>query len=383
LKYEDLLERARALGPGIRERQEETARLRRLPDATVHELRESQLLRACQPTEYGGFGLPFGTQTDIGIEIARHCGSTGWVTSVFGTHHWIVGMFPPEALDDIWGEDPGALCASAFATATETVERVDGGYRISGRWLFSSGIHAADWCVIMVRQPGDDGEIRRWFMLVPSATWQILDTWNTVGMCGTGTHDFVIDDAFVPDYMAAPVDELSLEVIDGRDYRGTPYQLPFEGPVSWCVSVASIGIAATALEAFCETMGPRVSLMAGKMGDNPVMHLRVAEASAEMDAANALYQKDMAFFRQVCSGNAEFTLADRARTARNAAYVGVLNRRAVTRLSEAMGARGLASDNPVHQARQDIDAGCSHISMVWDANAQPYGQALLQESPAG
>ncbi len=375
--HSELLETARSMGERIAARREEASRLRRLPDDTVTELVESGLLRACQPKEYGGYGLPYGTQTEIGIELARYCGSTGWIASVCGMHHWFVGKYAPAALNDVWGDNPKAIVASAFASGPEHVEHVDGGYRIKGRWLFCSGVHAADWCIIMVRLPDENGEPRLWFMLIPSEDWAILDTWDTVGMRGTGTHHFEVEEAFVPAHRAMLVEDMSLEVIEGRDYRGTPWQLPFEGCVAWCVSVPTIGLAATALDAFCEAMGPRIGIVAGKMGDNPVMHLRVSEASAEIDAARALYESDIAFFQRVCDGKAEFTLADRARTARNAAYVGVLNRRAVTRLSEAMGARGLSSDNLVHQARRDIDAACSHISMMWDANAQPYGSILL------
>ena len=379
LTEQDLLERAKSLAPQLAERRDQAYRDRTLPDETVRELIEAGFFRACQPAQGGGYQLPFGTQTSIGIELARFCGSSGWIASVIGSHHWIVGKFEPEAQLDVWGDQPTALVASAFASAGATATLEDGGYRISGRWLFASGIQFSDWCLILARPPApdsDDAEMR--FMLVPKRDFNVEDSWTAVGMRGTGSHDLTIEDAFVPAHRTlshAAINEIDTpgSVSEG----GETFRLPFAGIVSFCVSAPTIGLAAGAMEVFRTEMGSREGILAGRLAANTNLQVRTAEASAEVDCAKLLYDADIAEMRRRSAAGASWSSSDVARFERDASYIGVLNRRAVARLAEAMGAKGLAEDNFVHRAFVDVQAACSHISMVWDANAQPYGRALL------
>src|SRR5262245_12812171 len=136
----EILARARRLVPMLRERALETERLRRLPEATYHAFQEAGFFKIMQPRRYGGFELEFGTQTELGVELGRACGSSAWVGSLLACHAWIVGMFPEQAQDDVWGENPAAVIASSFLRECSASTRVAGGYRVSGRWKLSSGV---------------------------------------------------------------------------------------------------------------------------------------------------------------------------------------------------------------------------------------------------
>jgi 3-hydroxy-9,10-secoandrosta-1,3,5(10)-triene-9,17-dione monooxygenase len=374
----ELISRARALGPALGERRAKTHDLRRLPEETIADLVSAGLLKACQPERVGGYELPFGAQTSAGAEIAKHCGSSAWIVSVCGTHHWMLGKFAPEAQDDVWGENPDAISASAFASAYQTTEKVDGGFKISGRWLFSSGIHACDWVIVVGRIPQENGPPQGWFMLVPRRDFEIQDNWRTVGLRGTGSNDIIIKDAFVPEHRT--LGHAEINALDTPGTKGKPnsvYRMPMHAVINYCVSAPTLGLAEGAMASFAADMAPRTDVFAQKIASNATLQLRTSESSAEIDCARLLYANDIARIRDSVSGGPALELEEMARIKRNASYVGQLSKRATARLAAAMGARGLDEDNFVHMAHADISAACSHISMVWDTCALPYGMAKL------
>jgi len=374
----DLIDRARNLAPRLAERRAKAQELRRVPDETISDIVSAGLLKACQPTRGGGFELPFGAQTSAGTELARFCGSSAWIVSVCGTHHWMLGKFEHQAQLDVWGKNSDAISASAFASAYQTTEKVEGGFTVSGRWLFSSGIHACDWCIIVGRLPRKDGPPDAWFMLVPKENFEIKDTWHAVGLRGTGSHDLVIEKAFVPDHRT--IGQMEINAIDTpgtKDDKGSPYRMPMQGVINYCVSAPTLGLAEGALSAYSDAMAARTDVFAQRIAKNATLQLRTSEATAEIDCARLLYTADMARIRNSLTNNNPLTLADIARIKRNASYVGQLAKRATGRLAEAMGASALDDSNFVHLALADISAACSHISMVWDTCALPYGMAQL------
>lgn len=353
---------------------------RSMPRPVVEAMKNAGLFRACQPARVRGLGLPFGAQTRVGAKLAETWGSAGWLASVIGTHHWILGKFAYPAQDRVWGQDPEAIVASAFASVDARTERVDGGFRIGGRWLFASGIEFADWCIVLAPPPAADDLPR--FMIVAKADFEILDTWRAVGMRGTGSHDLTIESAFVPEHSSLRVDDIEAirtpGVVDAEDAN---FRLPFSGVVSFCVAAPALGLARGALEAFRADMSARAGIIAGKLAANTNLQVRAAEASAEIDCAQLLYDAAIDRMAEKAQSASSWTALEVAQLKRDASYLGLLCRRAVDRLAEAMGAKGLTEENPVQTAKQDVHAACAHISMVWDANAQPFGRGLLGLDP--
>src|ERR1700690_145446 len=137
----DMIARARAMMPTMRKRAEQAEALRPIPDETHREFAGAGFYRVLQPARYGGFELDYGTQTEMSIELAQGCASSGWIASITACHAWIVGMFPPEAQEHIWGDDSGTLIASAFMPPSDyRIERETGGWKVGGRWDFSGGV---------------------------------------------------------------------------------------------------------------------------------------------------------------------------------------------------------------------------------------------------
>jgi len=374
----DLVSRLRKLGPSFFERRLHQKDLRRLSEENISDLIDSQVLKACQPKRVGGFELPFGAQTSAGAEIAKYCGSSGWVVSVCGTHHWMMGKFPLEAQDDVWGENPNLVVASAFASETESIKILKNGYKISGKWLFASGIHLCDWIIILCRIPKENSPPKMTFMLVPKEDFKIHDTWKTVGLRGTGSHDITIQDAFVPTHRTIGHSEInSLDTPGTVNNPKSIYRMPMSGIINYCVSAPTLGMAEGALNVFTEEMSPRTSVFAQKVANNPTLQLRTSETSAEIDCARLLYENDLYKIKDSVEKSNPLKIEDLAKIKRNASYVGELAKRATNRLSSTMGAKGLNESNLVHLANSDINAACSHVSMVWDTCSLPYGMSKL------
>jgi 3-hydroxy-9,10-secoandrosta-1,3,5(10)-triene-9,17-dione monooxygenase len=226
---EEFLGRVRALLPVIRERAPRAEQLRRLPDETFADFQEAGLFRAMQPKRYGGFELDPEFFYQAITEVGAVCGSSGWVFAVVGVHNWHLALFPPQAQEDVWGEDDSIQLSTSLAP-TGKVERVDGGYRVSGRWSFSSGCDFCGWAVLGgIAPPAEAGgpPDARTFLL-PRADYAIDDNWQVMGLCGSGSKDIVVADAFVPDYRThSYLDAFHLRNPGTAVNDGPLYRLPF------------------------------------------------------------------------------------------------------------------------------------------------------------
>jgi 3-hydroxy-9,10-secoandrosta-1,3,5(10)-triene-9,17-dione monooxygenase len=176
--YEEAMARARAIVPVLRERAQKAEDARILIRENEQLLHETGLFRYHQPKMFGGMELDFVAVVDITAEIARGCPSTGWNVGNLGCHHWILGYYEPETQREVWEANPDALIASSIALAAGRGRKVDGGFMVSGRWPFSSGVDNSDWNMLAVTVYGDDGKTAfDWRLcLVPKSDYEIIDT---------------------------------------------------------------------------------------------------------------------------------------------------------------------------------------------------------------
>ena len=375
----DLIKRVGTLAPKLIERRAKGASLRRLPDETMADLVATTALRACMPARFGGHELPFGTHTDVAMELAKTCGSTGWVAGIIGSHNWWLGKYQIESQHEVWDNNADALVAAAFASKPGTkAVAVDGGYRVSGEWMWCSGIDHCDWCSLMTPVPQASGPPDLVMVLLKRGDYTVHDVWNVPGMKATGSNNVIVDDLFVPKYRVTRVAELNNKASPGQKLNESwIYKLPMLDVFGYSVAGPTLGCARGALEGFIASMTGRSGLDGSKVTDHPTLQARVAESSAEIDAAQALYDTDMAFLRATAQANGDLTSAEIGRIKRNCAYVVTLAKRAASRLIEAMGANGVSDSNPVAIAFADTMAGASHRALNWDVNGVAYGKILF------
>jgi resorcinol 4-hydroxylase (FADH2) len=369
----EITARARAMVPVLRARAAETEALRRLPDATNRAFVEAGFYKIMQPRRYGGYELEFGMQTVLGCELGRACGSAAWVASITSCHPWIAGMFPKEAQDEIWSDDTDTALSSSFFAVAPKAERVAGGYLISGRWKFSSGVDHCQWAVVMLPMGA-----KAFFVLLRLAECRVEDTWHAIGLAGSGSNDIVAENVFTPDYRILDTDAVK----SGGPSPGSAvndhylYRLPVLAPLTFSIVGNALGIARGIYDDVVQGLAAQTS-RSGPVAANQSIHIRVAEAAAEIAAANALVFADREeIIRKGKAGDA-FALADRVRYRRDLSFAGQLCVRAVEHLFPILGARGLMSDHPVQRGWRDLRAVTHHLAMTWDIQASTYGAVTL------
>lgn len=360
---EPYLDRVRALLPALRERAPQAERLRRLPDETLADFQEAGLFRALQPKRYGGYELDPGTFYEAVIEVGAVCGSSAWILGVIGIHNWHLAIFPPQAQEDVWGEDTGVQLSTSLAP-TGSVERADGGYRLKGRWSFSSGCDFCRWAVLgAVVPPAEEGQPpdARIF-LVPRRDYGIEDNWHVMGLSASGSKDLVVADAFVPEYRTHSYEDAFHLRHPGTAVNDAPlYRLPFGLLFSYAITAPAIGAALGALAAFREQSAQRINLRdRSRVAEDPFTQVRLAEAVAEIGAARDRLLDNFAAMMRLVRAGEPIPLSDRARYRWDAGKAIEWSVRAVDRLFAASGGRGIFLDNPIQRAWRDIHAMRAH-----------------------
>ena len=383
-RFEELMARAEALIPVLRERAPRAEELRRLPDETISDLHSSGLFRILQPARVGGSELPYRALFELTAVIGRGCGSTAWVLANLAAHHWLLGMWHPEAQNEIWGQSPDSLISSALAFARGRARRVEGGYRLSGRWPFSSGIDPSTWNIFgAIVNDEETGQSEPRMFLVRASDYTIIDTWQVIGLAGTGSNDVEVVDVFVPAYRT-----LSTERIRGGPNRGselnpgTLYKLPAVSLFAFAVAGVSLGIARGAIQHFAQTTRTRRSAYTGRnIADFTNMQVHLAEAAALADAAEATVLRDCDEATRITEAGVVPSIDQRARYRRDGAFAATLCTRAVDLLFAATGGNAIYESNPIQRAFRDVHAANAHYMLNWDVNGAVYGRVALGLPP--
>ena len=372
------LDRVRALLPTLRARALDAEQLRRLPDQTFNDFQEAGLFRCLQPKRFDGYELDPVTFYQAIMEVGAVCGSSAWILGILGVHNWHLALFPPRAQEDVWGEDTSIQLSTSLAP-TGTVERVDGGFRLRGRWSFSSGCDFCHWAVLGGMVPpvnaGEPPDARTF--LVPRQDYAIDDNWYVMGLCGTGSKDLVVEDAFVPEYRTHSYRDAFHLMNPGAVVNDAPlYRLPFGLVFPAGLASPAIGVALGALEAFRVQAKTRVSPRdRTRVAEDPLIQFRLAEAAAEVDAARDRLLGNFAeMMRLVCAGK-EIPLTQRARYRWDAAKATDWSVRAVDRLLEASGGGGIFLDNPIQRAWRDVHAMRAHAGNNPERAAAVFGRS--------
>jgi 3-hydroxy-9,10-secoandrosta-1,3,5(10)-triene-9,17-dione monooxygenase len=360
---ETYLARVRDLLPALRERAAEAEKLRRLPDETFADFQQLGLLRALQPKRWGGFELDPGTFYQAVVEVGAVCGSSGWILGVLGVHNWHLAIMEPRAQQDVWGEDDGVQLSTSLAP-TGSVERVDGGFRMHGRWSFSSGCDYCDWVVlggaVPPASPGEPPDLR--VFLLPRRDYRIDDNWHVMGLCATGSKDVVVEDAFVPEYRTHAYKDAFVLNHPGCAINDAPlYRLPFGLVFTYGIVSPAIGAAQGALDAFREQARRRINVRDGSRAvEDPFMQYRLAEAAAEIDAARDRMLRNFAEMMRLARAGEEIPLTLRARIRWDSGKAVDRSVYAVDRLFEASGGHGIFLGNPIQRAWRDVHAMRAH-----------------------
>jgi 3-hydroxy-9,10-secoandrosta-1,3,5(10)-triene-9,17-dione monooxygenase len=362
---EILVERARAMIPALKARSEAAVAARSVPAETVREMQEAGFFRVLQPKRYGGYEHDPQVFYDIQMTLAEGCMSTAWIYGVIGVHPFQLGLFDAKAQADVWSKDDSTLVSSSYQPVGK-IERVEGGYRISGRWGFSSGCDHCQWVflgsLIPPLEAGGPPEMRTF--LLPRSDYQIVHDWNVFGLQATGSHGIVVDKAFVPEHRTHKAVDGFLCKNPGQLQNTTPlYRLPWAQVFVRAVSSAAIGALQGALNAFIGIAAKRVSTNTGKSTklDPFALNAAARTQSAILEMKTVLYKSFDEMMKRINAGE-EIPIQDRIRYRFESSQIA---RRCAVLCDELMpllGGRAIYMDSPVVRYWLDINAARAHVA---------------------
>ena len=383
----ELLARARAIAATARARAQATEAARRVGEDIIAEMRQADLFRVLLPKQYGGFEYGFDVFARIVAAIANGCGSTGWVYALLASHQWLIACFSKAAQDEVWQERT-ALAAGTYAPVGQAVA-VNGGYRLSGVGSFCSGCDNAQWQLLGGMIPQPNGAPAPGFFLLRTSEITIDDDWRVMGLAGTGSKRIVAKRAFVPSHRAVTFAELAGASAPGMRAHPNPlYKQSFLAVLPVTIVSPVLGMAEGALAAFLGEVQVRTTrgAVAGgnrRMAELATVQMRVAEASACIDAARLMMFRDLADAAAMASRGEPVSLDVRLRNRRDQAFCVRLLIQAIDALFLAAGGQGLFLDHPLQRFWRDAHAAAAHISLNWDSTGSMFGQYLLGLEPKG
>ncbi|MFJ9590802.1 acyl-CoA dehydrogenase family protein [Streptomyces acidicola] len=349
---------------------QETERLGRLADESVKLVRAAGVVRLLQPAEYGGYEAHPRDCAEAVMKLAAQCGSTGWVGSVAAVHAWETALMDRRLQDEVWGPGPDTWISSAYAPQGVAVP-ADGGYVLRGRWNFSSGSDHCDWVVLGALVAGADGRAaqpaRMLHVVVPRADFTVVDgTWDVIGLCGTGSKDVTVEDAFVPAYRTLdPADVVDGTAAAERAGRtGALYRLPFWAMLPLGITAPVIGICEGALAAHLAYQRDRVSPSAPRPADDPYVLYAVSEAAAEIAASRSQLLDGISRLYDLAGTGRPITFADRAAFRRDQTRSAW---RAVTALDTVFarsGGNAVRRHNIMQRHWRDAHVGLQHAAHI-------------------
>jgi 3-hydroxy-9,10-secoandrosta-1,3,5(10)-triene-9,17-dione monooxygenase len=369
-----------ALLPAIRTRAAETERAGKVPDDIIQALTDAGVFRAVQPRQWGGLELDHASFYEGMVLIASACPSTGWVASVVGVHPWQVALFADAAQRDVWSDDPDARASSALAP-TGSVRRVDGGFHLSGRWPFSSGVDHCGWALLGGVIP-EETEFRTF--LVPRRDFAIdHDSWNVTGLAGTGSKDIVVAGAFVPEYRTHSV----VDVYHGRDpgfaVNDRPYfRLPWRLVFGYTIAAPAIGAAAGAVDAFIANNSTRVSAYGGpQVARDPAVNRPLARALIVTDTARTRLRATWQEMRATLDAGQTIPYRRRLQALYEAALAHHDCTAAIDGLVGVNGGRTMQAGGALQRHFRDLLAMRNHPAANLEFSGALYAQATLGLEP--
>ena len=338
---------------------------RKLPAELVAALRDSGLLRAGAPREVDALELPAATALRCAEAVARGDASAGWCVSIGITSTLLVGYLPPASRDELFGD--GGLAAGVWAPQGKA-RRVAGGVVVSGRWAFCSGINHAD-----VLFAGCVLEDRPAVVALPTEQLQILDTWHTLGLRGTGSHDTVAEEVFVPD-------ERVLSIFDGPVIDRPLYRFPPFGFFAACIAAAAMGNARAAIDNFIELASTKKGVAASRtLAERSTIQVAVATAEAALEAARAGYYQAIDEAWQASQDGSSVPLAARTRLRLAATHGSRVSADVVRTMYDLAGGSAIYDGAPLQRRLRDAFTATAHFQ-VNEASLELPGRILLGQA---
>ncbi|HEY0934574.1 MAG TPA: acyl-CoA dehydrogenase family protein [Trebonia sp.] len=371
-KADQIMQRVGELTGPFRSRVPVTERERSVPRESIEELVSAGLARMLVPAEHGGSDLSIRDAVDTVAAVAYGCASTGWVSWLMMHVPHVIAMFPAAAQDAVWAGGPDVVTAGSHMGMT--VEPLPGGYRITGRGAFTSGVNHAEWVYVGGTQPAEAGPPQLRYFLLEKSQFSVRDTWDTIGMRGTGSNTVVVDGLFVPDSFTLAHAEVREGTGPGAALNASPsLRLPWVATGALGFIAAMLGAAQAAYDDVLASLSAKKTPGGARVADSEELQMDVALVSARLDTAQTLLRS----LADRADAGGKFTLLERAALTRTGSFAATLVLDAIDKLMELAGTSGFGTTAVVQQSWRDIHFAAAHISLSKRGTWGRYGRAVL------
>lgn len=384
-KSKELIDKALALQPVLRERAANTESLRMVDPRTIADFQEAGFFKMFQSSYWGGYESHPADIFRVQELLAQACPSSAWIMGVVGVHAWQLAHFPKQAQEEVWSRDSTVLMSSSYAP-TGSVEEVEGGCILRGRWFYSSGVDHADWILLggnIVKDGAPFPDYRTY--LVPRSDYKIVDDWHVMGLKGTGSKSVEIAEAFVPDHRQLPAiasQMLNTPGMADGTANAALFKVPFPTIFGACITTPALGAAQRILDLFVESSKSATSLYSGaKWAAEQATQIRIAESDAELRAARLQMAANFKEIMDTLSTGEDMGLLDRGRYRFDHCNLVDLAHRAADRIFVAGGARSLITSHPSQRLFCDIQAARVHAINNRTKWGCTFGQMALDNYP--
>ncbi|MCV7170001.1 hydroxylase [Mycobacterium manitobense] len=366
---ERVIDRVMELADQFKEQAVEAEKLGQLSEATVKNMKAAGSIRLLQPAEYAGFEVHPREFAETVMATAALDPAAGWVNGVVGVHPYQLAYADPRVAQEVWATDVDTWIASPYAPQG-VAKPVDDGYLFNGRWQFSSGTDACDWIILGAMVGDADGKPvmppQILHMILPRSDYEIVDdSWDVVGLRGTGSKDVIVRDAFVPAYRTMD----GLKVMDGTaqieaGMTKTLYKMPWSTMFPLGISAATIGICEGALAAHLDYQRERVGANGTAIKDDPYVMFAIGDAAADIEASRQALLANVDRVYDMVDAGKEVSFADRAAVRRSQVKAVWRAVAAVDQIFSRSGGNALRMDKPLQRYWRDAHAGVAHAIHV-------------------
>lgn len=384
----ELVRRAREMIPTLRDRAAASEAARRLLPETFDDFTRAGFFRICQPRRFGGFEMGMETLQEVLVEVGRGCVSSAWNLGILTGHAWWAAQFPEAGQEEIYGDEGVALLPTGIFGAGGRAKRVEGGYELSGRWAYQSGVDVSNWygCGALIERA--EGPPEGITFIVPRSEGVIEDDWHTMGMRGTGSKSVIVEKTFVPEHRAMLLSDVDAQETPGSKLHANAlYSTPLFAFISIEVTGAAVGGALGAVDAL-EELGrtKAVRSRGGGGGETPALQSsvpsfrrRLGEAKSLADAAKSLLLSES---ERLMALSAECKATGRKMTREEIAEVTLRQTRCIDLCVQtvrqafvAAGTSATVTGHPIERNLRDVYTLSTHRVLSLDNGAESWATA--------
>jgi 3-hydroxy-9,10-secoandrosta-1,3,5(10)-triene-9,17-dione monooxygenase len=296
------------------------------------------------------------------------------------THNLMVAQWPDEAQQEVWGAQPDAMLSGILIPGIGRARRVEGGYVLSGRWPFVSGVNVSDWVIFTAFVPNEKGEQEDRHFLIPRHEVEIIDTWHAVGLRGSSSNDVTVKEVFIPEHRTITVEDLKggSHSPGSRHNTALIYRSPCYAIFGMFIGAAGLGAAEATVQLYVDQTRKRVATMAGaSMAQYTTQQVKIAEAAACVETAGLLLRTSADEALAILQEGRLPSDEERTRMRCHAAFAGKLATNGVNIIWEAGGGAMIYDSNPISRGFRDVTCANRHTTQTWDNNAAIHGRTKL------